>query len=226
LLQESHSTVDLCETWYKEWGMNAFFSGNSSNSAGVAILLKKNDSFSILNHTEIVIGRLQALFIEMNNKPFIIINLYGPNNDDVYIFNELNNFMLDHEDANFIIGGDFNTVLNEHIDKKNGKQNTHVHIRSKLTEIMTTFNLLDIWRIKHPEKRQFTWHSNTKPVVFSRLDYFLMSENITNIIKTSKIIPGYNSDHSIVNIAFDIVNSEKGPGFFKMNNSVILQNEY
>ena len=205
--------------------MDAFFSGNSS-SAGVAILLKNNTTFKILSHIEIVIGRLQALFIEINDKPFIIINIYGPNKDDVYVFNELNKFIVDNEDGNFIIGGDFNTVLNENVDRKNGKLNTHKNIRNKLNEIIICFNLIDIWRVKNPLKRQFTWHSNTKPITFSRLDYFLVSEILISSIRNSKITPGYNSDHSIISITVNIINSERGPGFFKLNNSVILETKY
>ena len=47
-----------------------------------------------------------------------------------------------------------------------------------------------------------------------------------NSITNSKIIPGYISDHSIVTITINVTHLARGPGFFKMNNSVILQTEY
>ena len=78
----------------------------------------------------------------------------------------------------------------------------------------------------HPNKMQFTWHSNTKPVIFSRLDYFLISNNLVNYIKSTKINAGYKSDHSIVNVKFDFVKVKKGPGYFKLNNSLILDIDY
>ena len=49
-----------------------------------------------------------------------------------------------HEDKNFIIGGDFNTALDIHLDKKNGKLDTHKRCRQKITDILETYDLTDI----------------------------------------------------------------------------------
>ena len=125
-----------------------------------------------------------------------------------------------------LLGGDFNTVLNVDQDKKNGNFNTHKVCREKLKSIVNTSNLVDIWRILNPEKLKFTWHSNTKPIIFCRLDYFLISENLVNAIKSAKIKAGYKSDHSIIDISFDFIKVEKGPGYFKLNNSLLLDNNY
>ena len=66
-------------------------------------------------------------------------------------------------------------------------------------------DLVDTWRLQHPDKLQFTWHSNTKPSIYSRLDYFLISDNLLNYISKFKIKPGYKSDHSIVELNFDFI---------------------
>ena len=125
-----------------------------------------------------------------------------------------------------MIGGDFNTVLNSTIDKKNGLKNTHPHIRRKLSSIMQTYSLVDIWRTLHPDKQQFTWHSNSKPTIFSRLDYFLISDNLINFTNTSSINPGFNTDHSLVRISLDFIKLDRGPGVFKLNNSILLDCDY
>ena len=78
----------------------------------------------------------------------------------------------------------------------------------------------------NPDNSKFTWHSNTKPIIFCRLDYFLISENLVNAIKSAKIKAGYKSDHSIIDISFDFIKVLKGPGYFKLNNSLLLDSNY
>lgn len=91
---------------------------------------------------------------------------------------------------------------------------------------MQNQDLVDIWGLQHGQNRQYTWHSKTSPPIFCRLDYFLISENISKMISLSKIKHGYKSDHSIVIICVDFLNFPKGPGYFKVNNSLILHTEY
>ena len=86
----------------------------------------------------------------------------------------------------FIVGGDFNTVINESIDKRNGRVNTHKLCRLAINNIIDTHNLIDSWREMHPNLKQFTWHSHQKPPVLCRLDYFLISDNLLNSITSSK----------------------------------------
>ena len=78
----------------------------------------------------------------------------------------------------------------------------------------------------HPNLKQFTWHLHRKPPVFCRLDYFLISDNLLNSITSSKHNSGFKSDHSLVSVNIDILNITRGPGYFKLNNNVLLNNEY
>ena len=68
LLQETHSSIGSNLNWGKEWGNNLFLSGNSTNSKGVAILLKQNSNATLIKHTDISTGCLQALELEINEK--------------------------------------------------------------------------------------------------------------------------------------------------------------
>ena len=226
LLQETHSVEENRELWEREWGKYCFFSGKSTNSEGVGILLNPNLSCEILDHIELVSGRLQALEIKIQEKLVTILNIYGPNKDEIDIFEILELYISTHEDKNFIIGGDFNTVLDIHLDKKNGKLDTHKRCRQKITNILETYDLTDIWRDKHPTLKHFTWHSSHKPPIFCRLDYFLISKNIANTVVSCEHNFSYKSDHSIVKLTIDTNSYERGPGYFKLNNSLILDNEY
>ena len=192
----------------------------------MSILLNPNLNYDIVQYTDIIPGRVQALELILNEKTVTILNIYGPNNDDLTVFNDLLTYLNANNEKSFIIGGDFNTVININLDKKNGRHDTHKKCRQKINTIIELHDLVDTWRIHNPDKLQFTWHSNTKLSIYSRLDYFLISDNLLNYVLKSNIKPGYKSDHSIVELNFDFIQQKRGPGYFKLNNSLLLEPNY
>ena len=226
LLQETHLPSNNKHIYEDEWGGQAFFSGISSNSAGVCILINPTITPTIIQYEDIVPGRLQAMEINIENKNVTILNIYGPNEDNVILFDKLSSYLSLNNHQSFIIGGDFNTVLDYKIDKKNGREITHKKCNNKLNSILDLHNLVDVWRILNPTKLKYTWHSNTKPPIFCRLDYFIVSDDLLNKCIKCKIKPGYKSDHSIVILTIDFIQQPKGPGYFKLNNTLLLENEY
>lgn len=225
-LQETHSGDGTHAFWKQQWGHDAFFSGTSTNSEGIGILINPNLSYEVLKYTEILSGRIQSLEIKINERDITLINLYGPNNDDTSYFTKLERYLIDNYEKTFIIGGDFNSVLDIKMDKKNGRQDTNKLCRQKLISIIEQFDLIDIWREKHPDLRQYTWHSSSKPPIFSRLDYFLISNNLFNVVVSCEHKISYKSDHSIVTLQIDIKNCDRGPGYFKLNNSILIETNY
>ena len=225
-LQETHYNVNTCQTWKTEWKGKSFFSGLKSNKEGVAFLVNESSNINCSAFTELVPGRIIVLDIEINNKDITLINIYGPNDDKTYLFDTLEAFITNNKDKNIILAGDFNTVLNPSIEKKNGRKDTSKKCQISLNNLIFNNNLIDIWRENNPNLLQYTWHSNTKPVIFSRLDYFLISEYLKNTIPKCKIKPGYKSDHSAVILTFNTLEQNKGPGYFKINNSIINDNLY
>ena len=208
MLQEVHCKTDTCQKWTLEWGHECIFSGNKTNSEGVAILFKTSQNIKIVNSCEVVQGRILATDIILNDYELTLVNVYGPNKDDQYFFSRLEQFILSNNEKTFIIGGDYNTVINEKLDKKNGNIARHKKNREIITQMMTSANLLDAWRLQHQAKLQFTWHSNMKSYVHCRLDYFLVSENIVNILTKTQIKNSYKTDHSIVTMT---TRGPKGP---------------
>ena len=225
-LQESHLKKSQENQWSSEWGGKAFFSGSKTNSEGVCILFNKNLVIDIIQITDLISGRLQVVDIKYEDRFLTLINVYGPNNDDDLFFNVLQDYLSNNEDKTFVIGGDFNTVINIDTDKKNGRVDTHKKCRKKLTTIIDIFELTDIWRSKHQDKKLFTWHSNNKPAIFSRLDFFLLSKNIVNCTFKSNIKNGYKTDHSLITVSLNFDKTTRGPGYFKLNNSLILDVDY
>lgn len=226
-LQETHSKPEVESQWTKECSKyDIHFSGRSSSSGGIGILLDKSLQFTMVYHKEIIPGKIQTLKLNVNDHDIVFINLYGPNNDDPSFFDTLFEFLGQNEDEEFIIGGDFNTVLDPLMDKFGGTVGTHKKCREKIHSITDSFELADIWRTKNPNSRKYTWHSSSNPIIFSRLDYFLVSCTFLNQIGNCKILPGFMSDHSLVQFDIQFNPFERGKGYFKLNNSFILQPEY
>ena len=103
-LQETHSSNEIMNIWEKQWGSKAYFSGNSSQSKGVAILINNNFNYNIIEYRDLMPGRLQTLEIEINDKTLTLINIYGPNKDDTSVFENLENYVNNNNEKTFIMG--------------------------------------------------------------------------------------------------------------------------
>ena len=140
---------------------NIYLNPLSTRSAGQAILLKQNRE--IIEHIILLHGRIQVLKLKISETILTLVNVYGPNHetDRVPFLDKLQNILscYDYGDE-ILIGGDFNFVLNEDMDKfslskpKNFKKSTS---QIKFENIMSSFELVDIWRKRNENKRRYTW---------------------------------------------------------------------
>ena len=225
-LQETHVTKDTAEFWQNEWGYTTIFSGNNSQSAGVGILLRPDSPVKFISHTEIIVGRIQKVEAEINGQRYNLFNIYGPNDDDAVFFDILNNELTQIQEENVIIGGDLNVILDSKMDKEGGRGDRKPKQRQIIQKIMEDHELSDVWRVVNPDKKIFTWHSNSIPRVSCRLDYFIVSCNLMNLIRHTKIIPGFLSDHSLVCMKLETSIPDRGPGYWKLNTDLLLDLEY
>ena len=130
-----------------------------------------------------------------------------------------------------IIGGDFNVTLDSDVDCAGGNPSNKNSIKN-IRDICLDFDLVDIWRIRNPDTKRFTWRQK-KPLIQRRLDYWLISDVCQDDIEKSDIISSINSDHSAIFLHFNnIVDQKHGPSFWKFNaslaedgNFVTLKNE-
>ena len=66
----------------------------------MGILINPKESYVVQKYTEIIVGRMQALEVIINEKEITLINLYGPNNDNQIFFDKLEKFINDHNEKN------------------------------------------------------------------------------------------------------------------------------
>lgn len=96
--------------------------------------------------------------VEIENKDFLLVNVYGPNTDqpDFYI-NLRNEIEKLYINQHIILAGDFNVVLIQELDTMNYKKINNPKNQRELTKIINILDLEDSFRISHPELRRYTW---------------------------------------------------------------------
>lgn len=107
--------------------------------------------------------------------------------------------------TNFIIGGDFNCVLDAYLDRSSAKRAPHSNSRIFLNAFINNYNLVDIWRLFHPTERDYTFHSQVHNI-YTRIDYFLVENKLISYVTNNKIHDILISDHSPVTFELDINN--------------------
>ena len=85
-------------------------------------------------------------------------------------------------------------------------------------------NLLDVWRVSNEDSRKHTWCSLNPMIKQARLDCYLISENMFQFVTDTKIMPDYRTDHSGITLKLKLLDSERGRGNWKFNNTLLKDN--
>ena len=125
-LQETHSTKRCEKFWKSQLGCHILYAHNTSSAGGCAIIVKRHIKFKIFSTCKHPEGRYLLVDCEISDKRLLLANIYAPNTDDPAFFAQLFNDVDRLDQGYVIIGGDFNTVLNE-IDKKGGSNPEFAH---------------------------------------------------------------------------------------------------
>jgi len=225
LLQDTHFDSKL-ETYVKsEWGYTCFFASYKTNSRGVAVLFNNNFEFKIKEVYKDLGGNYLLVHVNMLNTDIIITCVYGPNKDEPQFYISLEKKLKEFTCDNIIICGDWNLVMNFSLDYCNYKRNNNVKAQEQVETMMFNLDLVDIWRELNPELRRYTWR-RSKPFQQSRLDFFAISENLSNLVVDADILPGYRTDHSLVILSLVTGQEETRSTLWKFNSSLLKDKNY
>ena len=228
-LQDIHCRK-ICVPYFRNgWGTDVVVAPYKNNARGVAILTKNIDvSFSHTRTDEggnFIITKAKV----QGNSDFCLVNVYSPNSDDPKFYEDLFREMdklLDEYDLPIIIAGDFNLTLNQSMDNFNYKRANNTKARDVLKNLMSENGLVDIYRVRNPDLRRYTWRVGSSIVKQARLDMFLVSTCLEGYVTKTDIKFGYRSDHSIITLNIDIAKQTRGRGLFKFNASLLKDSEY
>ena len=223
--QETHSSKDIEKIWEDEWGGKSYFSHFSNRSAGVCIMFRSGLDFKVHQSISDENGRFIILDLSIYEHRLTFVCLYGYNTDEPIFLDNILQKVASFSNTSFLFVGDWNLVQDHSIDTYNILHNRNPNCRKKLEEIVETLGLLDPWRTCFPDARKYTWRQ-CNPIKQSRLDYFLVSEDIFSLMKNTKIIPGYKTDHSAITFSFSPYNAKRGKGYWKFNSQLLRDDQY
>ena len=127
--------------------------------------------------------------------------------------------------------GDWNLVINPDLDTHNYLHINNPRTRNEILDnIIEEDGFLDIYRILHEERREYTWSRRNPVKKQARLDFFLIIIIIFECFlyaDATSITPGYRTDHSgiILDLVFNY-NNKLGRGYWKFNNSLLKDQCY
>ena len=111
------------------------------------------------------------------------------------------------QDMTIVWGGDFNLFFYSFLDIDGGKPQLKMNSLTKLLSIMSERDLCDLFRVRNPDTRRFTWRRKNS-FLERHLDYFLVSEYSQEQVDTFDIIPSVQTDYSTLKMKFSPL--EKG----------------
>ena len=135
--------------------------------------------------------------------------------------------LKDYAEETIIIGGDFNCTLAD-IDKKGGNPlSRKIPVIQEIDKLCNMYELTDIWRQRNPKEEKFTWRNKSFKIQ-CRLDYFLISRQLTSLTNKCTIAFAPETDHSaiLIHIKSEELKQKKGPGFWKFNQSFLHDENY
>ena len=117
--------------------------------------------------------------------------------------------MYDVNVDNLIICGDIDPKL-DNIAGRNHSEKTvnifNIFNVFNIFKFVTDLKVNDVWRYQHGEQKSFTW-SRRNPLIVHGLDYILVSEALLQKCKKSEIRTYPHTDHKIVNLNLDYLQS-------------------
>ena len=106
------------------------------------------------------------------------------------------------------------------LDADGGNPKLKIQSITKLVSMMSENDLCDIFRVRNPEMKLYTWRRKTT-FKQRRLDYFFISDHLQDQIDQVDIIHSIQSDHSTLKPKVCGTKRSKGPSYWKLNSSLL-----
>ena len=225
LLQETHLIDTEHEKLKREWVGQVFFSSFNSSKRGVAILINKNTPFILEACIKDTEGRYVIVTGTLYGERITIGCVYAPN---LYIGEFYSKLIADISPMLVpytILSGDFNCVLSPEADHSPPLMERPSKKALTTIEMCTDLNLLDAWRVLHPQQREFTFFSNPHQSL-SRIDHIFTSRQVLDRIKDCGIGARTLSDHSPVHICLTSPKRDSYTYQWRLNPTLLSNPEF
>jgi len=220
-----HDIIFLCDCRLKEktneikklFGLNRnssykLYTNSDRESRGVAIAIKRNIGHEILDTYSSVDQNVLLCKIKIKNCTLTIGSVYGPNENNPVFFQNLRR-QISEWGLPYIVGGDFNTILDHsagegNMDREGGMRIPNHRNGEVIQEWIQTGTAIDPFRALYPEQREFSYvpfrHVVNRDGILgkSRLDFFLIDRELIDVVARVKYGDKISNDfdHKMVNL--------------------------
>uniref|UniRef100_UPI001F5FC06A hypothetical protein n=1 Tax=Candidatus Ichthyocystis sparus TaxID=1561004 RepID=UPI001F5FC06A len=160
------------------------------------------------------------------SEQWTILNVYAAPDINASIFTTMTDLLLKYSCSFMILGGDWNCVLDNTLDRNPDLQITKRNPRQRaLHQMLDEVDVVDIWRIMHPYGKDHTFFSNPHKT-YSRIDFFLISKVSTELVSSTSIGNIHISDHAPITSEISITKLHKHQHSWQCNRSILLDPEF
>ena len=166
----------------------------------------------------------------MQGSDYLLANVYAPNRvqEQCTFFSYLDELLEKYYtrgEQKIVIGGDYNVTMDVDLDCLGGNP-TQKESLKYIQDMCLNFDLVDIWRLRNPNSKRFTWRQKS-PFIQRRLDYWLLSDSYQEEVESVGIVPSINSDHSAIVLHFNSIEEQRhGPSYWKFNASLLDDHDF
>lgn len=204
-----------------------FFHNSSSSKRGVGILISSKLQYSVLKTYKDNANNILALRVKIIDTEILLVSVYGPNKNDNNFFTFLRHVLQENVGISVICAGDWNLTYcpndaDDNIDIINMLSPPSVFRSGLLLNICDDFDLIDPFRLLNFRTREYTYVPRAGTRNRSRIDFFLISENLITLCNKCSISPSLDTslfDHKSIKLEFDRQNNYSkhfiNPSIFK-----------
>ena len=157
-----------------------FYSHGTSNCCGVLIIFFEKNEIYVNSQITDKRGPILILHLMIGGSEYILVNIYNANteSEQLKVLNNLSELMkkvnITHG-KQIVLTNDFNVFFDSNLEPKGGKPILKEEAVARVLELKEEYDLCDIWRIRNPYEKSFTFQQNhSSHVINCRLDYIFI----------------------------------------------------
>ena len=224
-LQETHLKTSDTLCIKKAWMSHLFHSKFSQRARGVAIIIRKNVRFELTTSLLDPNGRYVIVSGRLQNTPVILASIYAPNWDDDQFLVNLFAQIPNADDHHIIMAGDWNLVQDVSLDRSSHTQSTLSKSAKVVSHYSSQLGLSDPWRFINPQSKAFSFFSH-RHHTFSRIDFFLLDNNLLHLVNSCEYHPIVISDHAPTTLDINFPLAVFPPPTWKFSSHLLSDSDF
>lgn len=224
-LQETHIRNSDNSRLMTGWMGQHFHSAFQAKARGVSILINSNTTFE---HHKVISdpqGRYIIVSGHLYNTPVVLANVYAPNIDDAGFFEHFFSSLPDLNSHSLILGGDFNCWLDPLLDRSSTKPAALSKSASLIQSFLSSLGISDIWRCLYPKHKEYSLFSHVHHT-FTRIDYFLIDNQLIPSFKSCDYQSIVISDHAPVFLSMSLPNLPQIKRHWHFNSTLLSDSKF